>query len=528
VASRIEDERGAVLPIVGLLIVVLIVFAAFTVDLGAAWSQQTRNQSAADAGVLAGAVGVLDGEGSNPLIIANVMDFVDSNLDPDVLASEWSACTDPEVDNGNFAPLDGSVTACISLSVGTESRSRILRVNLPERNVETSFAKVIGVDTLATSGFAEAEVFQAEGGGVLPFVVPSDNSLEYCIGDVPGGLANDPCDGPQRGKFGDVDSPFEGTVDPGTDACPGDPNLNTRLAWNAAIGLDHIVIEAGGNDAAAGWSPAAGADICDAFLPDPDGWFPYALKLGNGNPQPSALTAGFAGDGPFGTTAALPGRLRQGGGITGDERPVPSGNGTVALDNVGLWEYLTRTGTPGNPDDANNKCDGNHPDYHPALPDLYDPTTTMSQCLQSGDPDFNYGGADSDAILSSPRFALIPRLWLNQAQLDGAGPGTFHNIKEFVPAYVQTTFWNCSAVDCMAFERFDDATPGDPSDDPRFFSPGMGDVEGCVIQGNGCKNNVHLALVGVTAFVLDRGDVPPQAFGGGPDAEDALFVLLHR
>ncbi len=533
--SIIEGEAGAVLPIVALLIVILLVFAAFTVDLGAAWGQRTRNQSAADAGVLAGAVGVLDGESSNPLITANVMDFVNSNLAPDVLAAEWSACTDSEVDNGNFAPLDPSVTDCISLSVVSEGRSRILRVNLPTRNVETLFAKVIGIDTIATSGFAEAEVFLGEGGGVLPFVVPSDNSVEYCIGDVPGGLANDPCNGPQRGKFGDLDSPFHGTDDPGTAACPGDPNLNTRLAWNAAIGLDHIVVEAGGNDSAAGWNPADGADICDAKNP-PNPLFPYALKLGNGNPQPSSLTAGFAGNGPFGTAALLPGRLRQGGAIapvtppaprTGT-RPVPSGNGTVALDNVGLWEYLTRTGTPGNPDNGTNKCDGNHPDYHYQVGQPYDPTGTLDDCIRglSGfTPDFTY---NDDAILDSPRFALIPRLWLNQAQLDGAGPGTFHNIKEFVPVYVQTTFWNCSAVECMAFETFDDATPGDPSDDPQFFSPGVGIVEGCVAQGNGCKNNVNLALVGVTAYVLDRNDVPEEAFGGGPDEDDPLFVLLYR
>ena len=43
-------ENGAVLPIVALLIVILLVFAAFTVDFGAAWAKRRQLQSAADAG----------------------------------------------------------------------------------------------------------------------------------------------------------------------------------------------------------------------------------------------------------------------------------------------------------------------------------------------------------------------------------------------------------------------------------------------------------------------------------------------
>ena len=52
---QIQNEDGAILPIVALLIVVLLVFAAFTVDLGAAWAERRHDQSAADAAVLAAA-----------------------------------------------------------------------------------------------------------------------------------------------------------------------------------------------------------------------------------------------------------------------------------------------------------------------------------------------------------------------------------------------------------------------------------------------------------------------------------------
>ena len=52
-ANDLRSEDGAILPLFGLLIVVLLVFAAFTVDLGAAWAERRQLQSAADAGAMA-------------------------------------------------------------------------------------------------------------------------------------------------------------------------------------------------------------------------------------------------------------------------------------------------------------------------------------------------------------------------------------------------------------------------------------------------------------------------------------------
>ncbi len=75
------SEDGAILPIVALMIVVLLVFAAFTVDLGAAWGQRTLNQSAADAGVMGGGIGFVgDTPQTNEEIVAEVEKYVDINL----------------------------------------------------------------------------------------------------------------------------------------------------------------------------------------------------------------------------------------------------------------------------------------------------------------------------------------------------------------------------------------------------------------------------------------------------------------
>ena len=76
-ANDLRSEDGAILPLFGLLIVVLLVFAAFTVDLGAAWAERRQLQSAADAGAMASVLPPL-AIGDN--IASTAMDFVDANL----------------------------------------------------------------------------------------------------------------------------------------------------------------------------------------------------------------------------------------------------------------------------------------------------------------------------------------------------------------------------------------------------------------------------------------------------------------
>lgn len=513
--DKANSQAGAILPLFAILIVVLLAFAALAVDLGAAWGQRTRNQSAVDGGVMAGALNFVTGEGSNPLVIAKVQDFVNRNLEPDVTAAEWSACADSAVDGVSFAALDSGVTQCISISIDATDRARILRVKLPTRNVNTSFARVIGINTIATGGVAEAELDYDTSLGILPFVLPTGADAEYCIGDVPGGLADDPCTGPDRGKFGDIIGPHFGSDDPGTPKC--DSNLlndGDRLAWNVALGLDHIV-----QVAQQAWDPDLQPDECTSPGKQKPKYVPYSLVLGQGNPQPADLTPGFAGDAQFSTSGNVPGRLRQGTGAT---RNLPTGLGEIALDNVGLWEYLSTAGA-----DTSDPCHGDNDAYVDVVDDGALATFRLDQCLRglagASTPSFSSG------ILDSPRFALVPQLWLNEAALEAAGPGTNVNIKLFRPVYIQTTFWNCSATECMAFERYGDSSPGDPIDDPQFFSPGEGDQVGCVISGGGaCKANVNLTMVGVTAWVLDEAWLPGGTLPGGPEEDQPFKVLMYR
>src|SRR5690348_14200667 len=54
-SARKADRRGAILPLFGLLLVVLLAMTAFAVDIGYIVSVQSQLQNAADAAALAGA-----------------------------------------------------------------------------------------------------------------------------------------------------------------------------------------------------------------------------------------------------------------------------------------------------------------------------------------------------------------------------------------------------------------------------------------------------------------------------------------
>ncbi len=551
-----SSEEGAVLPIVALLIVVLLVFAAFTVDLGAAWGQRTLNQSAADAGVMGGGIGFIgDPPQTNWEIVYEVEKYVDLNLgyqislvdstpgaDPyaqTLGGGAWAGCTDPKVTvTGEFYPLvdtDGNViNKCVSLSTTlTDSGQRIFRVVLPTQQTDTSFARIIGIDQIATAAFAEADLhFAAGGGGSLPFVVPSNAETSYCIGEMPPGLAQSPCSGSNTGKYGQIISPWHGTDDPGTPACTGDNQK--ALQSNIALGLDHQVRVAEFGDSHVLWPPAAGEDNCAGR---DYGEFPYALVLGPAD----KFQAGMTGLGPYGTAAQLPGRLRQGGGVT---RDIDDGGVDIPLDNVGLWEYLL-TG-----DDAwdvpGDWCDGNNEAYtgDSTVP-LLDfaggarATEAIEKCLgllpdrlpiDDPIPVFNEA-----AMLASPRFAIVPQLHMTADELIPATPNTVTNIKAFAPVYVQATYWNCDSNECnMRFRTYDDETAdlvadveNDLENDQMFFSPGEGDEVSCLLKTNGkCSSNPNADMIGISVLVMNPKWVPQAIFTSGPASDVPIGIQM--
>jgi len=497
---KTHSEAGAVLPISALIILLLLVFAAFAVDLGAAWAERRQDQTAADAAAMAGAIEYVRSNPTEAEVVALVKDYVERNIGYPATSAGWSTCPTP---TDGFQPIGGN--NCISLKqASTESSDTLFRVQLPKQPVETAFARVIGIDTIDVDAFAIAQIEKNQGvQGALPFVLPNNPGTEYCLGTPPSGQAREVCEGPSNGFFGSADSPFFGAAeDPwGTTSCADSPaNNNTRIRWNSAIGIDHFLRIA--PDSA---DPVAGADVC-AATQDPS-YIPYAIVADQGSL--TQASDGFIGDPQFGSLT-LPGRLRQTGGSPASWRPVPKGNGSISLDNVGLWEYLVHPANNGSPCSAAKFAGKTGTEL----------TAQMVSCLQTpGDVKF------SEALLQSPRFALIPQLDVDQAAIGAIGPNAKAaiNIIKFVPVYLQATWYNCSAVECMYFDA-DDA----PAIRPEVFEPGEGVDEGCVPQGGGCKNNVNLVMEGISAFVLDNPDWLPDSFDNQFNDPIPFNVFLYR
>ena len=145
-------EAGAILPLTALLIVVLLLFAAFAVDLGSAWAERREAQTAADAGVMGAALQYLVSPPDEDTIFDLVNTYVNLNNTGTAFTFEdWDNCVDPDRPVG-YAPLGDSGTwdsplnglsvdqiDCISVKqAGIEPA--VLRVRLPFESMPTAFA----------------------------------------------------------------------------------------------------------------------------------------------------------------------------------------------------------------------------------------------------------------------------------------------------------------------------------------------------------------------------------------------------
>ncbi|HSJ71239.1 MAG TPA: pilus assembly protein TadG-related protein [Acidimicrobiia bacterium] len=503
----VDDERGAVLVLVTLLMVVLFGFAGLAVDLGAAWAEKRQDQSAADAAAMAAAIEYVRGAPTDDDIIDIVKDFVEQNIGYPTDGPGWATCPAPTDD---FIPLSG--TNCVSLKqTQTLANDVLVKVRVPTQEVPTSFARLIGIHSISVSAEAIARIEANPGAlGALPFALPTglSDGQEYCLGTPPAGVARDLCSGASTGFFGTVNSPFFGAAaDPwGTVGCADSPtNTNERIRWNTALGLDHFI-----RIAPEGANPDDGEDDCAASTATPVE-IPYALFADNGSL--TQVSAGFIGGPQFGTLN-LPGRLRQGVGV---KRDLLDGAPTILADNAGLWEFLIHPTGPGS---ATDTCRS----------ELFEPlvvgtelTANLIECLKSGTVKFN------DDLLSSPRFALAPVIDLVEADIGNISPSKATNIVEFAPIYLQASWYNCSANQCAEFITADGWVDGEGSP-PEVFEPGEGTEEGCFPQAGGCKNiSVNQAQIeGITAILLTNEDWLPDSFDNQFNDPGGFNVYLFR
>jgi len=509
--NRLRDaaERGAVLPLVVLLLFVLLGFAAFAVDLGAAWAVRRGAQTTADAAVLAGALEYLrPNPPTQQETVELVRDYTNRNARTPVDLDRWLACTDADRP-ADFAPLAYDATGdgtddtfdCISLK-NVSNEPTLLRVRLPDIPVPTSFARLFGLDSIPVTAVAVAEIRYNLTQDVLPFSLPANvaHGTEECLGTPPTGLLPDdtvPCTGPAQGNFGMIDSPWFGAGDPHDTTgqeCPSDPNFSVRTRHNLALGLDHLItiwpdpltLPADGT-----WlgNNHAGADSCDTAFTDTT---PYVLLTQPGNTQTglAILHDGLFGDHPSGTSATDPGRLRQTAPPAHPERLTLRTTTTqYTVDNVGLWQYLDFSKIAGGGQCSQSAFQGK---AGRAL------TDQLLTCLDPANPKM----FDKD-LIDSPRFAVVPVL--NYRRGDQYG-NKWWAVKEYKPVYLQSTWFSCGGSDLCVFH------PDDMPGGSVIFNPGEGTASPTTPSGGTPPaNGAHgFQVQGVSALVLDWDWFPPE------------------
>jgi hypothetical protein len=134
---RKDRERGQVLLLVALSIVVLVAFVALAVDIGQAYRERRAMQNAADAGALAGAYEFCYGTGTDP-----EQDAIDA-------AEDYAIAR-----NG----ADGAL-----IQVNTPLTVTVVA----SKSVSTFFAGLIGFDTIAVDADATAACGKAEAAGLV-------------------------------------------------------------------------------------------------------------------------------------------------------------------------------------------------------------------------------------------------------------------------------------------------------------------------------------------------------------------------
>jgi hypothetical protein len=444
--STAKSELGASAILIALCMILFLGMAAFAIDLGFGLSERRNDVTAADMGVMAGAVSSL---GSNAQVRDQILSFARQNL-PTAYSNAawqtiWEGCTDPELASLNTtgfnfipvaAPTGWTVSSpwCISIDP-----AGFVRVRLPNQIVDTTFGRAIGTNQFSTNADAIARWNSRGGGGILPFALVSTagDGTHVCLRDASGGLAEEPCDGSDTGNFGALESPLYGNVALGTTQnCTGSPKKDL-LAINIANGLV--------GDEKRDTCPV----IASGETPDTLNTF---QGLSNGTQEGLAT-----GPVPGGFTP----RLQQG------SNPKRNVYGS-SLDDRPLWDYLdgslTGFGAGGTIPDSCVKSTFNNslPDQDWSVPadglaDDAESWEHISKCLL----DHVAMGASApimflETIGDSPRFSYVPQFWESTLP---SGNGYLHVLR-FKATWLQATWWKKNATSIKVFHPGE----GGPSD----------------------------------------------------------------
>lgn len=477
--GRMRDDRGLAIPLVSLMLVSLLTMSAFAVDVGMVFAERRQAQSAADAGVLAGAWQLLfaaanaDGNVFNQVVAASY-----ESLDPmtrPATIDEWrelffTSCTDPDAAARGYTKVfkvGGRNVDCVR----KRADNLALRVKLPTREVDTVLAGVVGYDTLSTGAFAEAGLFQPET-NIIPFALTSMNlnSATSCLlSATDGHTEGNDCDGPYQGNFGFLGSPRP-TLDSNQN-CNG--GHSTVIQENTARGLDHFLAALGEGD------PEI-EDVCEGEAVVP---IANTVNLQTGANM-GTLEGALIGDGPF--EDGLGGRLQRGGCLT--KQNIRTGYNAISY--CPIWFYM-------HPFDASDVADPDDSGFDPTtdIPSsCYDVLTDngfktkagMQQCLS----DYDAGGYTTDlftdAINEDARFAWVPEAWEDLE--DHCNGNCWFTIKRFRAVWIQSLWLK-------------------EGSNIREYNPG---------QGVGTVSGKNAQLIQMSAFTLNPETLPAAITEAGP------------
>jgi len=497
--------------LVAVSLMVLIGFAAIAVDSGIAYADRREQQSAADVGALAALqfakttlpttnCGALSDEARAACRGAEeAMAVVEGTLPGRYSFADWQApnCEDP--DKPAKYTQGSTISPCINFTANLQ-RSRVV---LPGTDVATTFARVIGFNSIRVGAFAEAGLEMDIVGGVMPFAVgpTGAGSDQACFfaGDSP--LLNaDPCSSGTQGNYGKLNLRTYGNDRYGTPLiCSG--ATTERIAINIAVGSDHPLEPE--------WRKAGvvNDNTNCAIISNPVD----EIETWTGN------AAGAISEGLFQgiSTPTVEGRLLCKGPLSTDQAnedyplgPYKSTNcKTVinihpeALDHSPLWDYI-KPGAPGT--GIGQQC----------APGLLKDRASMATCLNwwrtNAPPNTDLF---TDDIATSPRFGGVPILNSNP----GSGFSSYL-ITEFRPVYIETLYLGCSG----------------PKKCSVIHSPGENSTGACpaaitaATSSCGWPGVGNKVLEAISSYVLTLDMLPADLAAKFPYQEGTIVYNLSR
>jgi len=389
-----------------LVMVGMLTMAAFALDLANARQERRQAQGSADAAALAGAQDLPDAS----KVVTNVKKYAKDNFD--IPESAWVGCTD--LDHLPELPDLTVSNSCISIDEGFTR----VRVTLPEREVETYFAGVIGIDDISVSAHAVAESALRRDDRIIPATVAaSAGSGNLCIEN---GGNDSGCASRSSGNFGSFDSQRMSLYLP-TSNVQGD-----SLRINYSMGVDHALVIHGTG------SPR----ICDVQqkspctttnnTPDKDA---NHLIPFTGNDVPP-LTDGLVDNATIATNAGnilFCGRLR---------RPDITDTNLSETAPEGCNHWATSPGPGPSVTVIGEKINGRHaaywmkPEFRSIFYGSVDPATqnVASSSWAAGDAKlacflrsyrFDYGGTNSKGHVPQTEFFIDPASTIDPSTADG-------------------------------------------------------------------------------------------------------------